>query len=118
MQAVSQGHREGFLDKSGAALGKELAQVGVTVPGAGIPRVRESFLQGPIQAGDAISVPGKLSFGGLTPKTGSRFKADCKSESIRPSVCPHTPPCLRSHHSFFGGGNQLSCKLALPRLML
>lgn len=49
MQAVPWGHtRRGFLDKPGAALGKEVAQVGVVVPDAAIPCVRRSLLQSPM----------------------------------------------------------------------
>lgn len=96
----------GFLDKPGASLGKELAQAGVVVPGVGIPCVRGSLLQSPIQAGDAISVPGKLSFGGLTPETGSHFE-EKRAAGVGPSVRlsiptpSSTPLCSRIHHTFF-----------------
>lgn len=88
-------------------MGKELVQAGVVVPGVGIPCVRESLSQSPIQAGDVISVPGKLSFAGLTPKTGSRFEK--RVAGVGPSVCLSvptpfsTPLCLRGHHTFLAG---------------
>lgn len=89
---------------------KELVQAGVVVPGVGIPCVRESLPQSPIQAGDAISVPGKLSFGGLTPKTGSHFEKRVAGvgPSVCLSVCPHTiqhPSVLAGPSHIFGGGN-------------